>query len=120
MKNVGLDAGNKVHSQYLDSLFQAPLGWFDQKSSGYILDRAITYQSRIDHEITGATNWVLCILLSFVICLGMVIRQGFLNFILVLIMLFISYQLNAMATLPLAKTSQFRYDEWEKRSSFLQ
>ena len=53
MKGAGYEVGNKVHAKYLHTLFRSPMGWFDEKPIGQILDRATRYQNRIDKEFIG-------------------------------------------------------------------
>ena len=107
MKNTGLVVGNKMQKRYLEVLFKTPMNWFDSKPVGEILDRAIKYQNRLDHEIIWAFNWVVSLFCSFAICLCMVITQSVFNFFLILLMFFIFYQINQLVMLPAKKITDF-------------
>lgn len=107
MRNTGLTVGNKIQKRYLDVLFKTPMNWFDSKPVGEILDRAIKYQNRIDHEIIWAFNWIVCLFCTFLTCLCMVVSQSIFNFFLITLMFFIFYKINQLVLLPAKKITDF-------------
>ena len=111
MRNTGLIVGNKIQTRYLDVLFKTPMNWFDSKPVGEILDRAIKYQNRINHEIIWAFNWIIYLVLTFTVCLLMVVSQSIFNFGLILLMFFIFYKINQLVLLPAKKITDFWNEE---------
>ena len=96
------------------------MNWFDEKPVGEILDRAIKYQNRIDHEIIWALNWSLCLVSSFLISLGMIVTQTPMNLFLILLLFWAFYQLNQLVRKPSDNIINSLNEQHEKRSSFLQ
>ena len=78
--------GNKVHAKYLSTLLRSPMGWFDEKPIGQILDRAIRYQNELDQTMIWAIDWFIELLVCFSIALIMVVRQTPINLLLILVM----------------------------------
>ena len=120
MKGVGYEVGNKVHAKYLSTLLRSPMGWFDEKPIGQILDRAIRYQNELDQTMIWAIDWFIELLVCFSIALIMVVRQTPINLLLILAMFMGFYKLNKVVRKPSDNILRLENREKEKNSSFVQ
>lgn len=76
LAHFGITASLKVHKDLLESVFAAPMSWFDTTPIGRVISRFSKDIFNIDTELTNFLDFAIFMVLSVLMTMVMIVSYG--------------------------------------------